>query len=231
MDNGTYQISTPFIEGLSNVIYNRDDIRNDYIRETNCRFDSSPNPIQNGEKNTETVDYTNEIKVNIFRYKFTDHFTSVLYVFAKVHQYDHRKDFKEAWTIWTEENDDIISEEIKRLEQLGYEGDILEKMFKSARYYFRKKSTEKKAPKERQDYVGINRELLNKIDEHIKMNIYNDDYKPSIAFGSFCNENIQLLQEEVTRLFTFGLKDYILIKNKIKKTYKNRYFIIINNLK
>ena len=230
MENGTYQTSTPVIEGVSNVIYNRHDNHDDYIRETNSRFDSSPNPVQISEKNSEAVHYTNEIKVNIYRYKFTDDFTSVLSVFAKVHQYDHRKDFKEAWTIWAEENDEIITTEVTRLKELGYEGDILDKMFKSARYYFRKKSTEKKAPKERQDYVGINRELLNKIDEHIKTNIYNEDYKPSIAFGSFCNENIQLLQEEVTRLFNFGLKDHILIQNKIKKTYKNRYFIISNNL-
>jgi len=41
--------------------------------------------------------------VNIFRYKFSDDFIQPLYQFSKIHQYDHRKDFKEAWNIWIEE--------------------------------------------------------------------------------------------------------------------------------
>jgi len=38
--------------------------------------------------------------INIFRYKFDNEFTEHLYKFSKIHQYDHRKDFKEAWNIW-----------------------------------------------------------------------------------------------------------------------------------
>ena len=87
--------------------------------------------------------------------------------FAKIHQYDHRKDFKEAWEIWVEENDDIVQEEVDRLNNLGYDGDILDKMFKSARYYFRKKSTEKKVPQKRRSYVGIQSALLEAMDKHI----------------------------------------------------------------
>ena len=169
--------------------------------------------------------------LNIFRYKFTEEFTSVLSIFSKIHQYDHRKDFKEAWAIWIEENTEIVSIEIKRLEDLGYKGDILDKMFKSTRYYFRKKSTEKKEPQNRRDYVGTNRELLDKMDEHIKNNIIRDIYKPSDAFDTFCKGNIDLLQEEVKRLCDLGLRDHIEIKNKMKKTYKNRYFIINNSNK
>jgi hypothetical protein len=169
--------------------------------------------------------------VNIFRYKFTEEFTNEMYKFSKIHQYDHRKDFKEAWAIWIEENTEIVSTEIKRLEDLGYKGDILDKMFKSARYYFRKKSTEKKEPQNRRDYVGTNRELLDKMDEHIKNNIIRDIYKPSDAFDTFCKGNIDLLQEEVKRLCDLGLRDHIEIKNKMKKTYKNRYFIINNSNK
>ena len=36
----------------------------------------------------------------IYRYKFTEHFMEELYEFSKIHQYDARKDFKEAWKIW-----------------------------------------------------------------------------------------------------------------------------------
>jgi len=34
--------------------------------------------------------------VKIYRYKFSDEFIEELYKFSKIHQYDHRKDFKEA---------------------------------------------------------------------------------------------------------------------------------------
>jgi hypothetical protein len=92
--------------------------------------------LREEEERTESI---KKINAPIFRFKFTEAFMEDLYKFSKIHQYDHRKDFKEAWTIWIEENNDIIDEEVERLLALGYDGDILDKMFKSARYYFRKK--------------------------------------------------------------------------------------------
>ena len=177
------------------------------------------------EENTRTDD---NINVNIYRYKFTNEFTDELYKFSKIHQYDHRKDFKEAWEKWTEENDDMIDKEIRRLTNLGYDGDILDKMFKSARYYFRKKSTEKKEPIKRRIYVGSQKDLLDAMDRHIKNNIKSSDFKPSDGFDEFCRNNIELLKEQVNQFVQSGIKDSNEIKNKIKKTYKNRYFIIIS---
>ena len=87
----------------------------------------------------------------IYRYKFTEELTAELFKFSKIHQYDHRKDFKEAWAIWLENNEYLVETEIRRLKNFGYIGDIRDKMFKSARYYLRKKSTEKKAPAERRN--------------------------------------------------------------------------------
>jgi hypothetical protein len=173
------------------------------------------------------IENTN-ININIFRYKFSDEFTSELFKFSKIHQYDHRKDFKEAWNVWIEENDNIVSEEVRRLTNLGYDGDILDKMFKSGRYYFRKKSTEKKAPSERRNYIGIQKDLLDAMDEHIKNNINKEDYKPSDGFDEFCKDNVELLKEEVNILCRNGFTNSVEIKNKIKKTYKNRYFLIIS---
>ena len=49
----------------------------------------------------------------------------------------------------------------------------MDKMFKSARYYFRKKSTEKKAPLERRDYGGTQKDMLDAMDYHIKTKIVN----------------------------------------------------------
>jgi hypothetical protein len=167
------------------------------------------------------------VEINIFRYKFSEEFTDKLYQFSKIHQYDHRKDFKEAWKIWIEENDDLVNIESRRLIELEYKGDILDKMFKSARYYFRKKSTEKKEPRKRRSYVGIQSELLEAMDKHIIINKKNIDYKPSSGFDDFCKQNIELLKIEVNILCKNGIKESEEIKNKIKKTYKNRYFMLI----
>ena len=99
-------------------------------------------------------------------------------------------------------------------------------MFKSARYYYRKKSTEKKAPLERREYIGVRKELLEAMDKHIKSEINKDGYKPSEGFDEFCKTNIDVLNEEVKILCKNGINNPTEIKNKVKKTYKNRYFLI-----
>jgi len=196
----------------------------------------------NNERHNESMDYDvddenrkriNEININnnvkIYRYKFLDEFIEELYKFSKIHQYDHRKDFKDAWEVWIEDNSSIIFQESTRLTELGYDGDILHKMFTSARYYFRKKGTEKKEPRMRCTYIGMQKELLDAMDSHINLNLNENWYKPSIGFTEFCKEHIELLQQEVELLIKFNIVACDEIKKKIKKTYKNRYFMIIKN--
>jgi hypothetical protein len=222
------------VESINTVAYSCDTIINNIVnysdnnRTNDDRVDTFENTAKfevDGNKDTSCEP---EMSVNIFRYKFTDDFNKELYKFSKIHQYDERKDFKEAWSIWMEEQDDIINHEIRRLTNLGYDGDILDKMFKSARYYFRKKSTEKKAPKKRRNYMGAQKELLDNMDEHIKLNINNTDYKPSDGFDDFCKGHVNLLKNEVNVLCRIGFNDASEIKAKIKKTYKNRYFLLIS---
>jgi hypothetical protein len=101
-------------------------------------------------------------------------------------------------------------------------------MFKSARYYFRKKSTEKKAPTQRRNYIQVQKDLLDAIDKHIRDMIISNDSKPSDGFDDFCKNNKDVLNEEVKSLCQSGMIDSTEIKNKIKKTYKNRYFLIVS---
>ena len=185
----------------------------------------------NNERHNESVDsYVNNIK--IYRYKFSDEFIEELYKFSKIHQYDHRKDFKDAWELWIDDNSQLILKESTRLSELGYDGDILHKMFTSARYYFRKKGTEKKEPRMRCTYIGMQKELLDAMDNHItlnlNMNIREHVFKPSTGFTEFCKENIELLQQEVALLIKFNIVSSDEIKKKFKKTYKNRYFMIVS---
>jgi hypothetical protein len=59
--------------------------------------------------------------------------------FTEVHRYDDRKTYKEAWTAWLahDEIDTMIKAEVARLTDLGYQGDVADKLYKSGRYYFR----------------------------------------------------------------------------------------------
>jgi len=173
----------------------------------------------------------NESGLKIHRFNFQQEFIDELYKFSKIHQYDHRKDFKEAWEIWLETNDELVKEEIERLTILCYRGNILSKMYKSARYYFRKKSTEKKAPKPRNLYIGLEKQILDAIDLNITTLMKEPNFKPSVGFDNFCNNNIDLLKEEVKKLYREGLTSSDDIKKKIKKTYKNRCFILISKIK
>lgn len=162
----------------------------------------------------------------IFRFKFTQEFMDKLYIFSKIHQYDERKDFKEAWKLWVEENEEEVDAERRRITSLGYEGDVMDKMFKSARYYFRKKTDEKKEPKQRRKYISVSHELLESMDNHIISNIMNEDYQPKNGFVLFCHENEDILKSSISQMLQQGFNDSGLIQEKIKKTYKNRYFML-----
>lgn len=163
--------------------------------------------------------------LTIYRYKFSDQFMDELFRFAKIHEHDDRKTFKEYWKTWTEENEDIVDIEFRRLNELGYEGDIYDKMFKSARYYFRKKDMQKKPPTNRRIYIGLQKKLLESMDDHIKQNM---DLKPSDSFEQFCRENVSLLKEEIVQLCQSHITDPEDIKYKFKKAFKNRYFLLMN---
>ena len=156
----------------------------------------------------------------IFRFKFSDEFIDQLTPFAKLHQHSDRNTYKEEWRRWVENNDEIISNETNRLTELGYNGNITDKMYKSGRYYFRNKK--KQEPRKRRQYVSIDYEVIGNMDTHINSNI---DTKPSVSYQNFCESYSTQLDEEMNRLLDEGLsKDTI--KDKFKKTFKNRYFLI-----
>lgn len=162
---------------------------------------------------------------NIFRYKFTDEFSNLLCEFAKIHQFDDIKTFKEAWTTWIEEHNEIVENEITRLSRTGYDGDILKKMFDSARYYYRKKDLSKtNEQKPRNKYVSVSQEMLIEMDKYIQEN---PTIQPKIGFANFCENNVDLIKSEVKNLYTAGIKDVNDIKQKVKKTYNNRYFVLV----
>ena len=67
------------------------------------------------------------------------------------------------------------------------------------------------------------------MDLHIKNNINNEDYQPKIGLIEFCKDNEELLKNSIKAIYDQDIKDNDIIQDKIKKTYKNRYFMFITN--
>ena len=182
------------------------------------------------------------IALQTYRFVFTNEFIEHLSIFAKVHQHDDRKTFKEEWANWSKNEDiePIIHDEIKRLRNLGFEGDPLDKMFKSARYYYRNKSNKNNNnEKKRKIYETISKNIQQKMDMHIYAQInknVNDGISrisPSESFDHYLNQNksdiLNELKEKDTKITKSDCENII---KKYKKSYKNRFYNIrvsINN--
>jgi hypothetical protein len=155
-----------------------------------------------------------------FRFSFSPEFAEHLETFAKMHQYDDRHTFKDAWKEWSNENP-ILQTEVKHLIESGFEGDILDKMFKSARYYYRKKpETPVKQPNPNKQYIPISIELRKEMDHHIQKSP--TKISPANSYAAFCKEYATKIEEEIHSLTKKNVEDP---ETKIKKTYKNRYCI------
>jgi hypothetical protein len=170
----------------------------------------------------------------IFRYKLCDEIINLIGQFAKIHQLADRHMYKEAWAMWLTDHQDLVEREVARLQQLDYVGDILDKMFKAGRYYFREKKVApvqaQQAPaavqeKKKRDYIVMDPLLIQAMDLHLKGQMQMQDFKPALAYVNFCAAHTDLLAKETARLLLQTI-DKAKITAKIKKTYKNRYFIL-----
>ena len=216
--------STSIMAEINNMEYDMYNSSDSFTADRNNCEERDPEITNLDESNAKASN-----NINIFRFKFTQEFMDQLFQFSKIHQYDDRKSFKDAWKIWAEDNEEIVDSEVSRLKKLQYDGDIMDKMYKSARYYFRKKSTMKADPKDRRQYVGVQKQLLFAMDSHIIGSARDPHYKPSEGFSEFCSSHLELLQEEVQRFVEdHKITDSAFIQDKIKKTYKNRYFMFIS---
>tara|TARA_B110000305_G_C19162906_1_gene503446 strand:+ start:108 stop:596 length:489 start_codon:yes stop_codon:yes gene_type:complete len=151
-----------------------------------------------------------------FRYKFSDHIIDIISEFSELHRYDDKEKFNEQWQTFIKFQSDEIQNEERRLLNNGYKGDVKDKMYKSARYYFKNKpvsdnnNTDDK--KKRKTYNTVGKDILDNMYEQIGENIKKNDFKPSIGFEDFKSmiENYNKLTSED--------------KDKYKKAYKNMYY-------
>ena len=166
----------------------------------------------------------------IYRFKFRQECLDILVEFSRIHQYDAAKEFKEAFETFCDNNKELIQTETTYLNDAGYSGDVIKKMYISSRYYFKNKDYKPQETKQRRKYISQDKDFIYSIDEHVANSIRNKE-KPEKAYGEFMDIHQSLIDIEKNRLKKFLDTDEA-IKGKIKKTYKNRYFIqqkYINN--
>ena len=166
----------------------------------------------------------------ILRFKFSEDIMTLIAYFSKLHQFEDRHTYKANWLRWLEENHDILQVEIAQLEAKGYTGDIVDKMYKAGRYYFRKKvedtvvESDINIKKKTNKYIPMSKFILEEMDKHILISMREQlaRYTPARGYEDFCKQYCDLLSREQQRLAL----DEDMIAKKFKKTYKNRYFIL-----
>jgi hypothetical protein len=188
------------------------------------------------------VDAETPVNKKIFRFKLSDEVNDALSQFTSLYRYNERKELKENWSNWCEENSDIILTEERRLLNLGYTGNCLDKMFTSVRYYHIKKANKPdsrvkedksvetddndSSSKKKRKYFTLDKKFLAIIDDHIKDNMSNKNFKPAKSFSNFTETQKETIKKECLVFIATGLSEED-FNIKLKKTYKNRYFNIV----
>ena len=75
------------------------------------------------------------MEINTYRYNLDPLINNLIKDFVNKHKYNDRETYKEEWLKWCDKNSDMIEDEIKRLKDINYNGDVIDKMYKAGRYY------------------------------------------------------------------------------------------------
>lgn len=158
------------------------------------------------------------------RFKLSPAIQDTLSTFARAHSKDTLAQYRDAWSAWVRENGEALAEETKRLRELGFAGDVENKMYKAGRYYFaRKVSNAVKAPRSAaRRYVTASKAILARMDRHIEAVRDGTDFRPATAFERFAESTD--LTEEFAALQEKGVPGDQ-VRAKLKHTYKNRCFL------
>ena len=169
---------------------------------------------------------TDNVQSQVFRFKFNSELTDKIDYFSKLHQHDERTTYKEEWKKWTETPEmlDIMMSESERLYRLGYTENINNKMYRSSRYYFRKKKDE---VKERATFVrssyNVSKDFITLMKNYIENEKLSINFSPKTAYINFIDINKDNYETEIQNLTTNGFSNQDAII-KIKKTFKNQHY-------
>jgi len=192
------------------------------------------------------------IDIPIRRFKYSDIMVELLDNFARIHRHDDRIDFRKFWDILVKTNHKTFEYEVKLLESRGFKGDPHFAMYKSARFYYRKRYIEENSENntknaKKHSYSKFPSKLIELIDSVIEIFIstnlkqvneseYICNITPASSYINFCdNYEFELhihIGDYIRQTKSVGGEiSSIIISNKLKKTFKNRFYKIQDKLK
>ena len=167
-----------------------------------------------------------------YRFKFNRDLLNSIKEFSKIHSEDNCDDFLEAFQDWKIANKQIIKKEEERIIHLGFKGNIEEKIYRSARYYFKNKKKNMCKLKQKSiktNYIQRNNKFFTMMVEYIKQT----PIKASLLFKQFINETDEVISSEIKKEFC-RLRSFELTQEeclqKIKKGFNNAYYKIKKQL-
>ena len=193
----------------------------------------------------ENIQINNKPNKEIYRFKFSTLMMKHMTTFSNLHKLEDKKEFKESFNNWYDENNEIIRDEIKSLIDKGFQGDeekIKNKMYRSVRYYYKKKAEnpntnnknkdelEKEEENNKEDNVTptstktkqsirffLPEDIIKTMDRYILEN----NKKPSVMFEEFMNVHLETLEKiDTLQHIQKKGKNY----EKLKKSFKNRCY-------
>lgn len=183
-----------------------------------------------GRKPILLVDNNKKVVLKQHHFDYSEDFAERLSTFAKAHLDNNSKAFKTAWLLWKDANSDRIQNETMRMKDAGYEGNVEDKMYFSARYYYRKKAIreeeyptedEKKTP--RKKYVSMDKMILKQMNDHILSHIYGSGTDEQLKNESMIVSNIVPSNAFLDYCSHFGISSDDV---RTKKNYKNLFWRI-----
>jgi hypothetical protein len=199
------------------------------------------------------------IKFQLTKYAFSDEFSHEIHAFSKEHYQEPLKVFKESWQTWISIPDiqTAIQNEIAFIKSKHFSGtddDIMQKIYISARFYYRKK--EKKEKKimdtivdhddlnhKQKLYIGFSQGFIQFMDTYIQKQIVSASHNKDIikisqkeSFQQFTLTHISEIKNELFILkekYDALEQDFVSldIAQKIKKAYQNRFYTIYKMIK
>tara|TARA_Y100000385_G_C12906717_1_gene556627 strand:+ start:151 stop:777 length:627 start_codon:yes stop_codon:yes gene_type:complete len=171
--------------------------------------------------------------VKSLRFDFSDDCKRVLENFSVSNQTADRKYFKEQWNILIKKEKELFETECNLLKERGFKGDPWDKLFKSARYYHRKKASfvKTKGLSQSRTYIKGSNALIQCVKIHIN-SIANlpskEDQQYTMSYQealrNFLETNKEVLINELRQIKEKqgGLEENI--GKKIKKRYKEQFY-------
>jgi hypothetical protein len=188
-----------------------------------------------------TQQQTMEIStVTKFRFVYSPEIETILREFAKEHEGEERKQFKQSWGVFMEENKLLLDNESKRIKHEGYSKDVYAKMFHTIKYYYVKKSKKQKQqqeqhnqeekeekeekeentvyeshPPKQRSYNKLGKQWIQTITTFIKDDLesykHTKEMKPEYSYNRFLEKHAT--EDEELQL-------------RVKKSYKTQYYKI-----